>query len=143
MHGAGNSGESIINALTPGTELPTPPLRNLRPDLRSIASAPQDMRQTSAGGGFAIDDKAEVAENPYERESRIKRQLHYDDDAVNQAFPEDMYSLELSNGIPGKLGGLRMLSLISFWYLMPAEKEEELRQPIRCKNIHTGIILAR
>ena len=49
-----------------------------------------------------MDDKAEVAEDPEKHEIRVQRQLQYDD-AVNQAFPDDMYSQQLGNGLPGEI----------------------------------------
>ena len=53
------------------------------------------------GGGAhrtAVDDKEEVTEQ--QTNSGVRRMLTYDD-AVNQAFPEEMFSHELANGIAG------------------------------------------
>lgn len=47
---------------------------------------------------MTVDDKAEVAETPDQAEARVQRQLQYDE-AVNQAFPDDMYSQQLANGL--------------------------------------------
>lgn len=65
--------------------------------LRSFASAPDDRSYAPRFQSVAVDDKAEVSEG-----SRAHRQLSYDE-AVNQAFPDDMFSQELANGIaPGE-----------------------------------------
>lgn len=95
-------GESIINALTPSTEhVATPLWLQPRASLRGTASALQDIRSGPSGRGQAVDDKAEVSESPKDEDARLQRQLQYDE-AVNQAFPDDMYSQQLSNGLPGK-----------------------------------------
>lgn len=47
-------------------------------------------------GPAAVDDKAEVEENP--KLWTAQRRFTYDDEAVQQAFPDDTFSHKLSNG---------------------------------------------
>ena len=89
----GTSGESIINALTTGTEAISPHVRSRGAGLRSISSAPDDRAYAPRFRTVAVDDKAEVSEG-----QPVPRQLSYDE-AVNQAFPDDMFAQELANGI--------------------------------------------
>lgn len=99
-HLAGSLERPVVQASTPGTQ-PRDSVRPLRPALRNLASAPADMRYSVGEGPPAVDDKAEVEATPSEDESRVQRQLQYDE-AVNQAFPDDMYSQQLANGLPGR-----------------------------------------
>ena len=99
--GAGISGESIINALTTGTENISPLVRSRGSGLRSAAKAPDDRAPTPRFQRAAVDDKQEVFEG-----GTVPRQLSYDE-AVNQAFPDDMFSQELASGIePGEFSRL-------------------------------------